>query len=210
MILVYRIADNIIMNDRQSSDFGKKAQLTALIEELANMPGNTHIDVLQRMQDAINSLRAEKDAWELRRREIVASQFGGVASEYAIVDVPPGEQTQVFTARYITYDGIDLAYDTRDLYEIIGNTILVSQGWASGNYRLMADDETDFNSLVLTEPLFFHLLMTRDIALNTISVQLLTRNEDEEFAALPGNLTEAVAICEGRINLDNSITIGGF
>ena len=210
MILVYRIADDVVMNDRQSSDFGKKSQLTALQEELANMPGNTHPDVLQRMQGTISELQTQLSAWELRRREIVAAQFGGTASDYAIVDVPQIEQTHVFSARDIIYDGQDLTYDVRPLYEVIGNTILVTQGWASGNYRLLADDLTDFSSLVLTEPMFFQLIMAQEQATKAISVQLLTRDEDEEFAELPPNLTEVTAICEGRINLDNSITMGGF
>jgi hypothetical protein len=57
---------------------------------------------------------------------------------------------------------------------------------------------------------FFRLVHAQNIATQEISVQLLVRNEDEEFSDLPANLNNLGTIVEGKIDSNNVITEGVF
>jgi hypothetical protein len=211
MIALLRNSDQKIMNDRQGSDWKGKEKLAKCQEDLANTP-ETEPTKRQELQDAIDTLQAQWDAWLLRRREICAKQFGGVASDYSTIDVPEDQRNAFFTARDIEYDGNTLTYDTRPAYTIEGSVITCAAGWVRENDRLLEDDITDWSEEVLTEPLYFQLWYTQNTQTQEISVQLLVRQEDEEFSTLPGNLVKRgkTPVCEGRVNVDNTITLGRF
>ena len=211
MIALIRNIDNEVMNDRQGSDWSKKTQLANLQIELENTP-ETEPTKRQALQQAIDTLQAQWDAWLLRRREICAQQFGGVASDYSITDVPPEKEQDYMNARYVEYDGEILTFHTNPLYYIVGSIITCTSGWVRGNERLLEDDITDWSGESLTEPLFFQLWWAQNTATQEISVQLLVRNENEEFSELSGNLVKRgrKPVCEGRVNIDNSITLGKF
>jgi hypothetical protein len=198
------------MNDRQGNDFYKKDQLHDLETTLANMPGNTHQDVLDRMQAAIDKIQQDYDAWKTKRIASIVNQFGGIPTDYLCVDIPDAEIQDALHARYITYDGNAFTYDTLPPVDVNGSQVIVYQGWVKGNHRLITDDTTDFSGLSLTDPLYFKLVLVQDGPTQAISVQLLTRQEDEEFSDLPVNLVYCYTACEGRVNTDNSITIGAF
>lgn len=206
MILAYRISDNQIINYRQTGDWGKYAQLTQQQEEYANLPGNTSQEVKDAYLQAIANLEADKQDWYDR----FITNAGGNPATYDVIQVPPDEISQALAARYITFDGQNLTYDLNPIYSIVGSVIAVYSGWVKGNERLMANDETDFSSLTLTEPLFFKLAFCQNVGTQEINVQLFTRDEDEEFGDVPANLQELYTICQGRVNIDNSITEGVF
>lgn len=213
MIALVRNTDNRVMNERQGSDWPatKKAQIIKLQDDLENTP-ETEPQKIQAIQQAIDVLLDQWQAWLLRRREICANQYGGVASDYSTVDVPSESEQNFMTARYVEYDGNSLTFDISPPYYVEGGVITCTSGWVRENERLIDDDITNFSGETLTEPLFFRLWYAQNNATQEISVQLLVRNEDEEFSDLPGNLTKRgkYTVCEGRVNVDNSITIGVF
>lgn len=207
MLLINRLSDNLIIHYVQRADWRWYQKLADLQNQYNNLPGNTSQEVKDAMLASIAALETDRDAW-YERFQINA----GVNPEtHGIVHVPENEIPQALTARYITYDGTDLTYHGNSVYSIVGSAITVFAGWMKGDERLLMDDVTDFGSLALTEPLYFKLVPCQNNATSEITIQLLTRNEDEEFDAVPGNLTVLnTPLPQGRVNLDNSITEGVF
>lgn len=211
MIALVRISDNMVMDDRQHNDWPAAKKLK--IQEL-----QAQIDALQpedakkaaEIQAAIDILQADWDAWLLRRRTACAKMFGGVPEDYRTIDVPPEQEADFKSARDMTVSGDVLTIDTRPLYYIEGSVITVTKGWVKLAHKLAEDDITDFSSEILTEPLYFRLVVAQNTQTENISVQLLTRAEDEEFSPLPSPLVLIRIICQGRVNIDNSITEGIF
>ena len=210
-IAIVRNVDNAVMNDREGSDWKYHEKLVEEEGKLAALPpGNP--DKQAELEAVIAKLQASKEQWYLKRRQRTAKQFGGVASDYSIVYLPEEITLQeYYSARYITYDGIELTLMLGDAYTVVGSVITCHPGWVKGNERLLTEDVTDWSSEVLTEPVYFELWYARNNSTQEISVQLLTRQEDEEFSALPGTLTRIgqEPICQGRVDTDNSIIVGG-
>lgn len=221
-IAILRNNDNRIMNDRQGSDWQKVIAdprtkmtrgelLVKLYEELDQIPKND-TEHRKEHQQAIDTLQAQWAQWLLKRREICAKRYGGVASDYSTIQIPPDDKRAFLSARYIEYENESLTYDIRPVYYIEGSKITCTRGWAIGNERLLEDDETDFSEIELEEPLYFQLWYAQNEGTREVSVQLLVRNEDEEFSELPANLNKLgiLPVCEGRVNPDHSIAIGRF
>ena len=209
MILIQRISDGEIMHDQLHADWNNKAKLAALQAEFDALPGDTAPDVVERKQAAITVLEAQHATWIKHRIDAVVKMFGGTFEGYQALPVPPEEEFEALMARYITEDGGDLTYINTPQYVVSDSVLTVNPGWVKGNYRLTEADVTDFGAVVLAEPLYLALVYAQSNATEAISVQLLTRAEEEEFAALPSSLTFLYVICEGRVNLDNSITLSG-
>lgn len=209
MIAIQRLSDDVIMPIRQSSDWGKKQQLQNL-EDQWNALSPQDQAANPDLQATIVNLQAEWADWKTFRCQLAADKYGGVATDYQTIQVPQNQESDFFIARDITESGGILTIDTRPLYTIAGSEITVTSGWVKGNHRLLADDVTDFSTLALTEPLYFRLVFAQDTNTLTISVQLLTRQEDEEFGALPVNLDQCMVIVEGRVNIDLTIDEGVF
>lgn len=222
MIALRRIADNRIMNDRTGADWRKIKvdkqgttkieQYNALKEKLETLPEQ---EATQRKnaQRALDALQAQWDQWLLNRKKICAKYAGGVATDYAIVFVPPEEEQMFLTARYIEYvDENTLTFDLRPMYTVEGSKIVCTKGWVCRDECLLEDDVTDFSALNLEEPMYFQLWFTQNVATREISVQLLVRSEDQDFSNFPENLTKLgrEPICEGRVNIDHTITLGRF
>jgi hypothetical protein len=76
----------------------------------------------------------------------IASQFGGVAEDYEIIEVPAGLIPDVKKARFIEYDGENFTIvDTRPLLIIEGLQITITAGWMRGNERLLDDAAIDIS-----------------------------------------------------------------
>ena len=208
MILLKRREDGAIMNDRQSSDWGGVRKLENMKKLLASIPNDP---VTQgHVQDAIKELERQREAWYARRKQAIIKQYGGVPSDYAIIQVPEEDTQKAMKALYIEdIDGV-LIYMTGPRYTIKGAKITTSAGWVKGNAMLLEDDETDFSILTLDEPLFFRLVFAQETASLAISVQLLVRDEDEDFSDLSENLNQLDTVCEGRVDVDGTITEGVF
>ena len=214
MIALIRKADNRVMNDRQGSDWpdSKKALLAKYLEDLENLP-KTEAQKIKELNKAIDTLQEQWQTWLYKFRERYAKKHQGVAEDYFTIDIPPEiTQQQYFSARYIEYDGENLTFDRRPAYVVEGSIITCTSGWVIENERLLGDDITDFSEETLTEPVYFQLWYAQNEATHEISIQLLVRNDDEDFSELPGNLRKRgkYPVCQGRVNVDNSITIGEF
>lgn len=209
MFLIQRRADSEIMPRRQSADWGKYKQLADMQAHLASLPPN-EVQSIADTQQAIASLEAERDDWYAARCTELAAKYGGVASDYQVVGVPSGEESQALFARHIIYDGDTFTYDLNPAYSVDGPVVTCHPGWVYGLHRLLADDVTDFTGLATTESVYFQLVYAQVDATQLITIQLLTRFEDEEFADLPVGLTHRGIACQGRVNIDNSIDIGEF
>ena len=223
MIGLIRKADNRFMNERQGSDWRKNIfdprtkitkgeQLIKLLDELENLP-KTEAQKIKELNKAIDTLQSQWQTWLYDFRERYAKKHQGVAEEYFTIDIPPEiTQRQYFSARYIEYDGENVTFDCRPAYTIEGSVIICTSGWAVENECLLEDDVTDFSNETLTEPVYFQLWYAQNEATHEISIQLLVRNDDEDFSELPGNLRKRgkYPVCQGRVNVNNSITIGEF
>jgi hypothetical protein len=210
MILIQRISDGEIMHDIQGNDWGKAGKLQELIEFFGSLPEPRNRETLESIERGITALQADREEWYNRRKDSVIKRHGGIRSDYQIRQVPDDQKPEAMQARYISVVNDVLSYYIDTVYDVQGSTIIVNPGWVRGNHRLLESDLTDFSGYVLTEPLFFRLVFAQSIATLEISVQLLTRNEDEEFADLPASLKRLDTICDGRLNVDNSITEGVF
>ncbi len=208
MILIKRTADGLIMNDRQSAYWGGVQKLADLGTLLVSIEGDSV--ATDRVNTAIAQLTAELGIWETRRKESAVKQYGGVVSDYEIFQVPDADKAEAMTSRLIEWESGRLIYHPSQRYAVDGGVITTYAAWVKGNARLLEDDLTDFSTLNLTEPLFFRLVYAQETASLAISVQLLVRNEDEEFESLSGNQEQLTTVCEGRINIDNTITEGRF
>ncbi len=206
MILINRLSDNLIINYRQKADWRWYDKLSQLQADYDALPGNTSQQVRDIMLFNISELESDRDAWYTRFK----TNAGVNPDTHGIVHVPPGQETQALTARDITYDGENLTFDANPVYSIVGSVVTVHPGWVVKDYRLVAEDVTDFSSLVLTESLYFKLVFAQSLATEDISVMLLTRLENEGFGAFPASQKELWTIVEGRVNLDLSITEGVF
>ena len=214
MIALIRKADNRVMNDRQGSDWpdSKKALLAKYLEDLENLP-ETEAQKIKELNKAIDTLQSQWQTWLYNFRDRYARKHDSVAEDYFTIDIPSEiTRQQYFSARYIEYDGENLTFDHRPAYTIEGSIIMCTSGWVIENERLLEDDVTDFSNETLTEPVYFQLWYAQNEATHEISVQLLLRNDDEDFSELPGNLRKRgkYPVCQGRVNIDNSITIGEF
>jgi hypothetical protein len=69
----------------------------------------------------------------------IASQFGGAAEDYKIVEVSAEQQDAAIRARSIGYNGENFTIDDRELIEISGMQITVTAGWVKGNEKLTSD-----------------------------------------------------------------------
>jgi hypothetical protein len=221
-IALVRIKDNRVMNIREGSDWRKALfdarkkitkyqQLQAWQKELEETP-EKNVTRRKDLQRGIDGLQASWDRWIHKRKEICAKRYGGVPADYSTVDVPQDDYRAFAQARYVEYDGENLTYDVRPLYYIEGSKITCTSGWVKENECLLEDDETDFSALNLEEPMYFQLWFAQNKATQEISVQLLVRSEDQDFSNFPENLTRLwrEPICEGRVNIDHTITLGRF
>jgi hypothetical protein len=215
MILIYRIEDNEIMNDRQSGGWKDERQLNEKKELLASIIEAEKKDKIdrkaqkERESETIADLKQKYDAWILRRKKAVCKSYGGVPADYGVIQVKPEDTGRAMTARYISINNGSPVYDTRPLFAINGNSVTVSAGWVVGNHRLVEDDITDFSELNPEETQFFKLVFAQNKATLEISLQLFLRGEAENFAGMPNNLAELYEICHGSVSTDNTITIGG-
>lgn len=76
----------------------------------------------------------------------IANQFGGVAEDYEIIEVPVGLMPDVKKARFIEYDGENFTIvDTRPSLIIEGLQITMTAGWVKGNERLLDDAVIDIS-----------------------------------------------------------------
>jgi hypothetical protein len=211
MIAMYRLSDNEVMPDKQRPDVTKIRQRAAQVQqELDNLPGNTSPEVVAQKQELLNKLLAQIEAYEQNRKNGCAQMYGLTPGDYGIIQVPEAEEADFWNSLYVEYDGDTMTYHTNPRYEINGSVITVNPGWVKQQHRLIDADVTDWSGETLTEPLFFRLVFAQVDATQAITVQLLTRLEEEEFADLPAGLTLISMIVEGRINVDNSITEGVF
>lgn len=212
------------MNDKQGTDWGemvvdpktkttKKMHLCALQEKLKET-SEKEPTKRQELQQAIDRLHDQQTRWLYNRRERYARKNTGIASDYETIQIPPEEEQDFWRARFVEYDGETLTYDTRPAYIIEGSKVICTSGWVCGDERLLDDYVVDFSDIEIEEPLYFQLWYAKDVQTMTISVQLLIRNEDEEFAEFPQNLIKREykhgPMCQGRVNLDKSITLGRF
>jgi hypothetical protein len=205
MILIKRNIDGIIMYDKQSSDWNRQTQLDALyVQKDTLQPEDA--GALDNIQNAINMLEAYKQVWYNRRIQAVIQNYGGVLSDYSIVQVPKEQEADVFRARYVTIeeDGT-LTCDLRPLYSIDGSVLTITAGWITGNQRLIDDDVTDFSGMVLTETLFVKAVIAENEGTRLLTVQVLSRNEDEEFSVLPAGMTEVLEVCNFSVSIDNEL-----
>ena len=69
----------------------------------------------------------------------IASQFGGQAEDYKLIEVPSEQESAAIKARFISCDGQNLNIDERLLVQITGMQITVTAGWVRGNERLTDD-----------------------------------------------------------------------
>ena len=141
-----------------------------------------------------------------------STTYGGVATDYECVTVPPGEEMNVIPARYITYNENTFTYDLRPRFQIngSGSQITVNSGWVKGIHRLLTDDITDFSTLGNTEDMYFVLRFYQHTGTLAISVELFlwTEDEDPDYDLL---VTESKMplqiICEGIIDTNQQISI---
>jgi hypothetical protein len=210
MIVIERISDGEIMHDIQGNDWGKADKLQELIEFFGSLPETESRETLENIEQAIGILQADREEWYNQRKDSVIKRHGGIRADYRIRQVPDEQKPEAMQARYISVVNDELSYYIDTVYDVQGSTIIVNPGWVRGNHRLLESDLTDFSGEVLTEPIFFRLVFAQSIATLEISVQILTRNEDEEFSDVPASLKQLDIICEGRVNVDNSITEGVF
>jgi hypothetical protein len=69
----------------------------------------------------------------------IASQFGGIAEDYKLIEVPSEQKSAAIRTRFISYDGQNLNIDERPLLQITDMQITVTAGWVRGNERLTND-----------------------------------------------------------------------
>ncbi len=207
MILVVRTADNRVMNDRQSADFGRKQKIIQLQEQLASLPPNASQTVTVQLQSLIAGIQAEYAQWKVRRINNVMLQFGGLTSDYVCVDVPAGEEAQALSASYITYDGKVFTYSQAAAYTLAGTKITVNPRWTKGNVT-NAQDVTDFAGETLSADTNFKLCFYQVNADLSIGVELFTWLDTEDVA--DGNLsgkTFVQDICQGVIDASTNMII---
>jgi len=206
MYLIERIADHLVVNDRQACHWKNAGALQRLQEMLADplLTPTVQAELAQRIQ----TLTAEEEAWKLQRKSNAMQQLGGDASQYRLIDVPEDEIQDAMTAKYIEYDGETFTYSTDALYTVDGTRIIIRPYWLKGNYRLSSEDITDFAENDFTEEMNFSLVAYQHAINMLLSIELFLWSdiEDPPGNILPGQV-RCAEIVQGRVTPDGNITI---
>ena len=199
MKLIIRKQDKKVMNARQSNDWHKWPQLKRLRMNLEHEKDKT---IKSQLKAQIKDIENEyHNDYVKRRLNSIIRQYGGILDDYELLEVSDDEKEKALTAKYITYDGKTLKYDTNPRWEIDKNNpgqinVLAPQ-WVRGNHTLLENDYTNFREEEFKEDIYFSLEFWQNEGTQDIVVEIFTWYPFEDRVENPKGKRFCAVICQG-------------